>query len=69
MKLIPKLEIVGLGPDLIEPLGDLFATIQQSGESSSFHPHPFTHSEAERICNYKGQDQYYALLWRQPQKN
>lgn len=59
----PMLEIVCLRSALKEPLAALFAEIQQSGEAALFHPHPFTDAEAERLCNYTGNDQYYALLY------
>jgi GNAT superfamily N-acetyltransferase len=58
----PVLEIVCLRPELKEPLAELFAEIQQNGETAFFHPHPFTAAEAERLCNYIGKDQYYVLL-------
>jgi ribosomal protein S18 acetylase RimI-like enzyme len=58
-----RLEIVGLSLKLVEPLADLFAEIKNSEIEAFFHPHPFTRSEAERLCNYTGEDLYYAVIF------
>ncbi len=62
MTQLPSLQIIQLNPSLVEPLTALFDEIQASGEAAFFHPHPFTKVEAERLCHYVGQDQYYVLL-------
>jgi Acetyltransferases len=56
-----QLEILHLRADHSAMLAELFARIVTDPLSSRFHPHPFTAAEAERICNYAGQDRYAAL--------
>ncbi len=56
-----KPEILHLRPAHAALLADLFARIAADPLSSRFHPHPFTTIEADRICNYSGQDKYLAL--------
>jgi GNAT superfamily N-acetyltransferase len=58
----PTLEIVHLVPTLREALCDLFAEIEQNGDSVFFHPHPFSVLQAEHLCNHVGKDCYYAIL-------
>lgn len=56
------LEIRLLCSDLEQPLGDFFRALRREGTDEHFHPHPLTDSEAQRLCAYSGQDQYYVLV-------
>jgi len=58
------LECRALGPDLIEALSEFFRSVRSSGEYEFFHPHEFEHADAERLCNYVGQDFYSVLVDR-----
>ena len=55
------MEILHLRPVHATPLAEFFARIAADPVSSHFHPHPFTTTEADRICNHSGQDRYLAL--------
>ena len=56
-----SLEIVCLVPAHTVALGHFFARVAGDPKSSQFHPHPFSDSEAERICSLVGNDKYVAL--------
>jgi len=45
-----------------ESLIHLFQTIEETGDSRKFHPHPFTKEEARKLVQYQGQDLYYILV-------
>jgi ribosomal protein S18 acetylase RimI-like enzyme len=51
-----------LRPELAEPLATLFAALTGAGDERTFHPHPLTRAEAERVCAYSGDDVYAALV-------
>jgi ribosomal-protein-alanine N-acetyltransferase len=39
-----------------------FMALESSGSAATFHPHPFTAKEAQRIALYQGSDIYLVLL-------
>jgi ribosomal-protein-alanine N-acetyltransferase len=45
-----------------KPLEDFFNDLVVSGIERYFHPHPLSKSEAERVCQYVGQDLYYVAV-------
>ena len=51
-----------LGPELASPLAELFEALRETGDERTFHPHPLTPEEAERLCAYAGDDVYAALV-------
>jgi ribosomal-protein-alanine N-acetyltransferase len=51
-----------LRPEHVGALKSFFHRIVSAGVDKYFHPHPFTHEEAERISSYAAKDLYYALL-------
>ncbi|MBR1133267.1 GNAT family N-acetyltransferase [Bradyrhizobium iriomotense] len=55
------LEVLHLKPDHTLLLTELFSRIAADPLSNRFHPHPFTATEADRICHYGGRDRYLAL--------
>ena len=54
-------DILCLAPAHTVTLGRFFARVANDPRSSHFHPHPFSDLEAERICNYVGNDKYVGL--------
>lgn len=52
-------ELRNVGPDLIGPLTRFFET---ECNDAHFHPHPFTASQAAKICDYGGADIYAVAL-------
>jgi ribosomal protein S18 acetylase RimI-like enzyme len=51
-----------LRPELAEPLAELFAALSAAGDGRTFHPHPLTRDEAERLSAYDGADVYAVLV-------
>ncbi len=60
------LKIVGLAPELVEPLFSLFEEVHFSGADEQFHPHPFTAAHANELCRYRGSDEYYVMMDDEP---
>ena len=40
-------------------LKDFFKALDENGDTSYFHPHPFTDEFLDKLSNYKGNDLYY----------
>jgi ribosomal protein S18 acetylase RimI-like enzyme len=45
-----------------QSLAAFFQELQEAGDAKYFHPHPLTYEEAERRCQYEGDDIYYVLV-------
>jgi ribosomal protein S18 acetylase RimI-like enzyme len=58
----PALEFRVLTPALEAGLAAFFADLSAAGDDRFFHPHPFTATEAARLCSYAGRDLYYAAV-------
>lgn len=56
------LEFRKLCPELEKSLSQFFADLDAGGNGHHFHPHPFTASEAKRLCGYDGADLYYIAV-------
>lgn len=54
-------DILCLTPSHTVALGRLFARVANDPKSGHFHPHPFSDTEAERICTLAGNDKYVGL--------
>jgi ribosomal-protein-alanine N-acetyltransferase len=54
------LEFRVLRREFVSGLTEFFQAIASGPDHGSFHPHPMTREEAERICSYAGRDLYYA---------
>jgi len=57
-------EIRLLAPDLTDGLADFFRRLVESDTERFFHPHGLDRGEAERRCNYLGEDEYFAVMSR-----
>jgi ribosomal protein S18 acetylase RimI-like enzyme len=60
--MIDTVDIICLKPVHTVALARFFARVASDPKSIHFHPHPFSDSEAEHICNYIGNDKYVGLL-------
>jgi ribosomal protein S18 acetylase RimI-like enzyme len=60
-KVTVALEIVRLRPGHTDAMARFFLRISNDPASRYFHPHPFTSTEAERVCCLKGRDLYHGL--------
>ena len=60
MSELPVLEFRRLSPALEPGLSKFFEALVAAGDDKFFHPHPFTATEAARLCAYTGHDLYYA---------
>ncbi len=58
---VHSIQIRPLGLNDVDAFIAFLAEIQAHGDTTFFHPHPFSKSEAQRICSYTGQDIYCAL--------
>lgn len=56
------IEIRKLDKKLKIPLYHFFDDLVASGDQEYFHPHPFTHEQANHIVEYDGYDLYYVIL-------
>ena len=54
-----ELEISVLSPRWEKSLAVFFAALLKNRDNKYFHPHDLTPEEAERRCNYRGNDIYY----------
>jgi ribosomal protein S18 acetylase RimI-like enzyme len=54
--------IVRAEPPAAEGLARLFEALEAAGDDRHFRPHPLTRREAERICHYRGLDEYRVAL-------
>jgi ribosomal-protein-alanine N-acetyltransferase len=56
------LEFRKLSPDMEGCLADFFHVLSTAGDTSHFHPHPFTAEAAKERCHYTGRDLYYVAI-------
>ena len=56
------LEYIKICPGLSESLTEFFGVIDRDRNSTHFHPHAFSQSDAIRISNYVGKDLYLVLV-------
>ncbi len=55
------LEITRLRMPQVGALADMLAAVEHAGESSHFHPHPFTRPYLETLCEASRRDLHYVL--------
>lgn len=53
------LEFRRIAAGMETPLADFLRSLEKSGDSKWFHPHPMTEEEAVKRCAYDGKDLYY----------
>jgi len=51
-----------VGPWARAGLVALFEALLAAGDEPQFHPHPLTASQADRICSYRGLDEYHVAV-------
>jgi len=56
------IEIERLRPEHLDRLKVFFEAINNPAYVENFSPHPFDDENANRVCNYNGQDLYYSVL-------
>jgi ribosomal protein S18 acetylase RimI-like enzyme len=56
------IEIRGLDPSLLLPLGNFFSRIDTPEIREHFSPHEFTDRQAERLCRQQSADQYFVAV-------
>lgn len=61
-KTAPAASVIPLGQGDLKRLSAFFEAIDCDHYRSAFAPHPFTVSEAERICAHIGRDTYFGVF-------
>jgi ribosomal-protein-alanine N-acetyltransferase len=56
------LEIRRIDHSTTDAVYEFFRALAQAGDDQTFHPHPFTREEAQRLSEYTGKDLYYVLV-------
>jgi ribosomal protein S18 acetylase RimI-like enzyme len=59
--MVPTLHIICLSPAETDAVGKFFLQVARDPQTKFFHPHPFTLSEAARVCSHSGNDKYVGL--------
>lgn len=56
------IEIIQVGPSVVESLANFFQELKETGDDLYFHPHEFSAEEAKYLSEYKGPDLYCVLI-------